>query len=245
MKIIMEGAISVKAALTSKFRTVHTIYMDADKRSRDFAYILRVADQQGVAVKRVKRSWLDEAAQGNSHGGLLAEVSPRTYQTLEQLDRSGPLFLALLEGIEDPYNFGYALRTLYAFGCHGCLVPSRNWSTEDAIVCKSSAGASDALPLIVCDEFTTPLQQLKREGVAIFCAMRKDALPLTEVSYQASCLIAVGGPLRGLSRAVLDQSDQNVYIPYANDFRNALNAGSAISVFSYEIYRQRSGSMIK
>ncbi|MBF1090592.1 MAG: RNA methyltransferase, partial [Solobacterium sp.] len=29
------------------------------------------------------------------------------------------------------------------------------------------------------------------------------------------------------------------YIPYANDFRNALNAASAAAVLSFEVYRHR------
>ena len=45
--------------------------------------------------------------------------------------------------------------------------------------------------------------------------------------------------MRGLSKAVLDNIDKNIYIPYGNDFRNALNASSAIAVLGYEVLRQR------
>ena len=45
--------------------------------------------------------------------------------------------------------------------------------------------------------------------------------------------------MRGLSSAVLELSDRNVYIPYMNDFRNALNAASACSALAFEVVRQR------
>ena len=51
-------------------------------------------------------------------------------------------------------------------------------------------------------------------------------------------LICIGGPLRGLSREVLDNSDKFVYIPYANNFKNALNAASATVVMASEVFRQ-------
>ena len=45
--------------------------------------------------------------------------------------------------------------------------------------------------------------------------------------------------MRGLSSAVRNEIERNIYIPYANDFRNALNAASAAAVISFEVYRQR------
>ena len=46
--------------------------------------------------------------------------------------------------------------------------------------------------------------------------------------------------MRGLSKEVINMMNGHIYIPYANDFRNALNASSATSVIAYEILRQRS-----
>ena len=53
-------------------------------------------------------------------------------------------------------------------------------------------------------------------------------------------LIAIGGEMRGLSAKLLKEIDQNIYIPYANDFRNALNAAAATAVLAFEVQRQRS-----
>ena len=39
---------------------------------------------------------------------------------------------------------------------------------------------------------------------------------------------------------ILSLSNQNIYIEYANDFRNALNGASATSIVAFEVLRQRS-----
>jgi 23S rRNA (guanosine2251-2'-O)-methyltransferase len=44
--------------------------------------------------------------------------------------------------------------------------------------------------------------------------------------------------MRGLSAKVRAQIEQNIYIPYANDFRNALNASGACSALAFEVMRQ-------
>ncbi|MDD6467592.1 MAG: RNA methyltransferase [Erysipelotrichaceae bacterium] len=244
--IVFEGAISVKAAIESSYRVVQEIWMDEKKKSKDFGYILKMAEIKGIPVRRVSKEALQEVAQGHTHGGVIAYVQKRSYASLDTLlQAQQPLFLAFLEGIEDPFNFGYAMRSLYASGCQGVIVPCRNWNEEESIIVKSSAGASEKLPICVVDQYEELILKLQQAQVAIICAMREDAKTMYEVDYNQNILLAIGGPLRGLSHQILQHSTQNVYIPYANDFRNALNASSAISILSYEIYRQRHQIMVK
>ena len=75
--------------------------------------------------------------------------------------------------------------------------------------------------------------------------MRKNAIPYTEADFRKPVLLCIGGEMRGLSQAVLKQSDQNIYIPYGSDFRNALNASAAAAVLGFEVLRQRSVNDIK
>ena len=148
-------------------------------------------------------------------------------------------FLALIEGIEDPFNFGMILRTLYAAGCDGVILPPRNWTSAAATVARASAGASEYLPLIIADEMQQTLHALKQNGITLICAERKDAVCLYDFSFPSRLCLAIGGEMRGLSRTVKEAGEQNVFIPYGRDVRSALSAVSAASVFSFEILRQR------
>lgn len=237
--MLFEGNISVKAALLSPFREVTRILVDKNKKDRDTNYILKKAQEQNISIEYTTRESIDEITTGKTHGGLVAYVEERTYQDIEDyIDNS--TFFAVIEGIEDPYNFGYVLRSLYAAGCSAVITSNRNWSNAANVVAKASAGASEYLPHICTERFSETLSTLKENGVQIICSMRDDhAIELYDYDFTQPICICIGGEKRGLSKDILHASDQNVFIPYNSDFRNALNAVSATTILAFEIVRQR------
>ena len=76
----------------------------------------------------------------------------------------------IIEGIEDPFNFGYICRSLYAAGCHGLIVPTRNFSTAVTTVTKSSAGASEYINIIASDDIPSIVRDLQSKGIHLYCA---------------------------------------------------------------------------
>lgn len=239
MEILFEGALSVKAVILAGKRNVFCVMIDEKKKDRDTAFLIRKAQEKKIPVKRMPREKIDALASGKTHGGVLCIASERQFDSLEECFRDESPFLAILEGIEDPFNFAYALRTLYAAGCSGVLLRGRNWSTQDSLIAKSSAGASEYIRLIECADLSEALNQCKDKGFCVYCAMRKDAIDFYDADYHQPFVMAIGGEKRGLSHDVLDQADQNIMIPYANDFKNALNASSAVAAIAFEIVRQR------
>lgn len=237
--IILEGKISVKAALFSPYREVINIYIDKKKKDRDSSFIKRKAQEKGIKVTFVEREEIDAMASGKTHGGVIAEVSERSFQHIDDILKEN-VFLAIVEGVEDPFNYGSVLRSLYAAGCDGILVSERNWTTAASTLAKSSAGASEYLPMIVCTDFDETLQYIKNKGVRIICANRDDSsIVMYDEDYTKSICICIGGEKRGLSKVILNNSDQNVYIPYNQEFKNALSAQSASTILAYEVLRQR------
>ena len=239
--MIIEGAIAVKAAMDSKFRKVEVIYIDKDKHTQDVAFIVHEAYKCRVNVERVPREFIEQNALGKTHGGIIRDVQQRRFQSITSLMMKDAPFLALIEGVEDSYNLGYILRSLYAFGCDGVILPEREWDFEDGTMVKSSAGASEFIPIHLTDDLGVTLSTLHDNNFRIISAYRGNN---PKEIYQCDMskgpiLVCIGGPLRGLSREVLDNTDEYVYIPYASEFRNALNAASAAVVFASEVYRQR------
>ncbi len=237
--IILEGSISVKAALEAGRRECYEIITDGRKPDRNRNYILNLAKEKGIPITLWTPEQISQLAGGSSHGGLLAKVSDRQYQSLEDaISRSVP-FLALLEGIEDPYNFGGALRSLFAAGVTGILVPERNWCSAAAVVTKASAGASEFLDIVSVSDWETSLKNVRDRGIRILCAERKNAVSLYESDLTGPLILVFGGEMRGISAKILGYSDQNLFLPYGSNFRNALSANSAAAVFAFEAYRQR------
>lgn len=235
--MIIEGAMSVKAALEAKKRDVLSLMVDEMKRDRNLAYILHLAKEAGVPVQRMPRSQIDAIAKGKTHGGVLAEVSHRQWDCLESLDQ--PTFFLLVEGIVDPYNFGYICRSAYAAGVDAILMPTYHWKDLEAVITKASAGAFEHCAIVTYEDSKILLLSLKKQGFQVFAGYRKEALAYDEVSYPDKLVLCVGGEMRGLSNSVLEMVDQAIYLPYGRDFKNALNGSSATSIFCFEVLRQR------
>lgn len=237
--MIFEGALSVKAAIKGEKRQVEKVIIAKNKHSKDISYLKKLCAQKNIPLELLESEEIASIAQGKTHGGILAMANAREYQTIEKLINK-PTFICLLEGIEDPFNFGYILRSLYSAGCTGVLCAKRDWQNVENVVCKSSAGASEMINICQSDDLVKDLNYLKSKGIRCYAAYRDQAVSYLEQNYQQDVLIAIGGEMRGLSKDVLKAMDGYIYIPYANDFRNALNASSATSVIAYEVLRQRS-----
>lgn len=240
MAYILEGNISVKAALQAKRRMVEKVIVEEKKHDADTRYILHLAKEADVLIERCTRARIDAMASGTTHGGMLALCGEREYQSLEAYQQRSVIFLALLEGIEDPYNFAYALRSLYAAGCDGVIIPHRNWTTAAGVVGKASGGACEYLDLIIADPLENTLKELKKQNITLVCAQRSEqSRDVYTYTFPDRLCLAIGGEMRGLSKAVRAASDQNIYIPYANDFRNAMTAASSSAILAFERLRQR------
>lgn len=237
--MILEGKVSVKAAMLGGHRKVNRILIDSRKHDKDTHFIEQKAIELGIETLRKPREELDAMAEGFTHGGILAEAEERKYQSLSDcLHKENP-FLVLLEGVEDPYNLGYVMRSLYSAGCDGLLLEKRDWSRSEQVIVKASAGASEYLNLVCSDDPAGMVHACREKGLKIYAAMRKDAVSYFEANFTIPLLLCIGGEMRGLSSSVLKEADQNIFIPYANDFRNALNAAGASAALSFEILRQR------
>ena len=228
--MIFEGSISVKAVMLANKRPIEKIVIDKKKHDKDTSFIIAKAHELGIRVEKAEREDIDTLCAGSSYGG------DRQSDELDQLLNSK--FLCLLEGIEDPFNFGYCLRNLLAAGCDGVIVGARNWLDSATTVTKSSSGASEYLPIYVANDLAETIAVIKQSHT-LLCASRKEATSIYQYTYDRPLLLAIGGEKRGLSKIVLDNSDQNIYIPYADNFRNSLNASSAVSVIAFEIMRQQ------
>jgi 23S rRNA (guanosine2251-2'-O)-methyltransferase len=237
---VLEGVIAVRAALHARSRDLHRILIRSDKDDRAVAQLESRALASGIPVERVASEAIDTIASGTTHGGVVALAGPRRYVAVEELGAGvATPFLALLDGIEDPFNFGYALRSLYAAGADGAVLGPRNWMSAEGTVARASAGASELLPLAVAEP-AEAAEQCSTRGLSVVCAEAdRDATALYDVDLGGPLLLVIGGERRGISRSLLDHADAVVRIPYGRDFRRSLGTTSAAAILAFEVLRQR------
>ena len=232
--MIIEGAIAVKAALQNKKREIFKVYIDKDKKTKDFNYIRKLIRQNGVEVFECERSYLETILTGKSHGGIGADVSERREDEFDDSD------IFFLDGIEDPFNLGYCLRTLYAMGVKNVLLNKRDYSQMEGQLLKSSAGAYDMINIALCQEPLKMIASLKEKGYYLYGLYRgEQAKDIFDVRFADKALFILGGEKRGISGDLLDLCDDHLYISYGLDFRNALNASAALDVVVTLLRSQR------
>lgn len=240
---ILEGMTSISALLNSNGvndRKIEKVLIDRAKRKSKAAqigYLTAKSHELGFPVEFVEAEEIEKLSVGNTHGGILALCTARTIPPLKLEDISPDSFYVYLEGIEDPYNFGYAIRSLYAAGVSGVILPPRNWMSAGGVVARASAGASECLPLFEA-EGEDAVNLFREAGYKILCAGIRDSVSVFDEEFPYPVLLVVGGEKRGISRTLLDAADRIVRIDYGRDFSGSLSAASAATVLAFEIFRQ-------
>lgn len=243
---VFEGMTSIRAILNGidrgvNTRTVREIVFDISrlpKISKEIGYLKAVSSNYGFVLRDSDSSEIENLTLGTSHGGIVAICGDRAIPHLSSLSRLPDFgFYAMIQGIEDPYNFGYAIRSLYACGCDGIILGERNWFSAAGVVCRSSAGASEMISVYKAEE-SFSVDYFKAHGYSVVCADIRTDNVLGKCEIKAPLLAIIGGEKRGISRAILDKADMLVKIPYGREFKASLSAASAATMLAYEVLRQ-------
>ena len=236
-----EGAISVMTVLETGSRKIERIFLsnpDKLKTDRKIARIKRLADEKNIPFEICDESFIEENTIGSTHAGLIAIVGDREYVSLDKAFEKENGFVCLIEGIEDPYNFAYSVRSLYAAGVDAIILSKRNWMSAAGVCIRGSAGATELVPCAIYDDNDTLIETAKKHGYKIACADIETDTLHTEADLSKPLFLIVGGEKRGISRALLDSADEIVKIDYGRDFNMSLTAASATSILAFEVLRQ-------
>ncbi len=242
---IFEGMTSIRSIIRAfdagiNDRKISKILFDKNnlkKISKDIGYLRAVSEKYGFTLVESNSDEIEKIALGNTHGGIIAIANSRTIPDLCPEIISEKSFYVMIQGIEDPYNFGYALRSLYACGVSGIVLPERNWMSAAGVVARSSAGASEELHMFT-SEASCAVKIFKDKGYTVVCADLDTENILGECELKYPIFLVIGGERRGISRDILELADKKLKIEYAREFRASLSAASATTMFAYEIMRQ-------
>lgn len=242
---VMEGMTSISALLAAKAngtndREICEIRFDKAreaKKPRELSFLRARCLELRIPLVMTDAADIEQHCIGNTHGGVIALCGDRTFPPLTADTVPENAFLCFIDGIEDPYNFGYALRSLYAAGCDGVLLGERNWLSAAGVVARASAGASEAMPIFTGDPVAA-IHTLKALGYRVAVAGIRDAVSMYDADLKKPLLLIVGGEKRGVSKEIAACADQTVRIDYGRAFRGSLSAASAATVLAFEVLHQ-------
>ncbi|NPV39971.1 MAG: 23S rRNA (guanosine(2251)-2'-O)-methyltransferase RlmB [Anaerolineae bacterium] len=196
--------------------------------------IIALAKEKRLPVERVERLALEELAENPQ--GVAMEASQYSYADLDAIfalakKKGEPLFILMLDQVQDPQNLGTLIRSAEVFGVHGVVIPSHRAAGVTPAVVNASSGASEHL-LIAPDNLAQAIDAIKAQDAwVIGLDMDKEnATPLGKTNLKGPLAVVVGSEGEGLRRLVREKCDLITYIPMKGKVAslNAAVAGSIV-----------------
>ncbi len=185
---------------------------------------------------------LDRLAKGGRHQGVVAIVGAYPYRSLDELldlpadPTRGPL--VVLDQVQDPRNLGAIIRSAYALGSTGLVIPERRSTGVTPTVVRTSAGATEHLPICRVVNLVRALEAMAAAGWWLVGAAGQDGQPPEALDLADRVVLILGSEGKGLRPSTAKHCDFRVAIPMAGDL-DSLNVSVAAGILLAEAARQR------
>lgn len=203
--------------------------------------IRSLAKKSKLLVEQVDKKDLEII--NDHHQGVALQASAYPYADLSDVfefaaKKNEPLFMLILDQIQDPQNFGTLIRSAELFGVHGILIPQDRAAGVTPAVVNTSSGGSEHL-LIAQGNLAQAIDQIKgRDAWVIGLDMDTQSQPLDKTNLSGALALVVGGESSGLRRLVKEKCDLVAHIP-TNGNLDSLNAAVAGSIALYAAFMKR------
>lgn len=242
MKEFIYGRNAVYETLRARRRQVFRLQVAEGLQEKGrLSETLEMARQRKIPVERVPRARLEKLKA--NHQGLALEVSAYPYADLSDVfelaeKRKEPLFVLLLDALNDPQNFGTLLRTAEAVGVHGVVIPLARTVEMTPAVVNASSGASEHL-LVTQANLHQAIEELKKADVwVIGLEGGENATAAERVRLDGALGLVVGSEGEGMRPLVAKSCDVLMKLPMRGQIES-LNAAVAGSVALYMAYMAR------
>jgi len=249
-KNAVEGVITGSGDKTLSNVSVEKIYIQRDVNTRDSSVrnLIEKIKKSGKPYQFADKIALDRMTQNKdgtkpkNHQGFIAVITDFKYSSVEEIlnkpkDPQNPLIL-ILDGVEDPHNFGNIIRTAECMGACGIVIPkNRSVSVTDTVI-RVSAGASSYIKISKVTNINQEIQKLKDKGFWIYGA-EAGGEDILKTNLKGSIAIIMGSEGQGVSKLTLKLCDAVISIPMYG-VTNSLNVANATAMVLYEVNRQRS-----
>ena len=245
--VVIFGIHAVSEALKSGARGFDYVGVSRERHDQRVQRIVEICRTSGILIRFLQREELDRTANSNSHQGVIAVTTGKQYADVDMLldsRKAEHSFLVVLDGIEDPHNLGALIRTADGAGADGVIIPERRAVGLTGTVVKSSAGASEHLPIARVTNISRTLEELKDRSLWTVGLDERGSQGYDNIDYNMHCAIVLGAEGKGLHDLVRKRCDFLVSIPMMGSVPS-LNVSVAGAVVMYEVARQRRNSKSK
>lgn len=233
----IEGKNPVKEALRSSL-TINKIWIDQNYSSRKDE-IISLARKNKIRIEFIPKQALDRKSTTTHHQGYIADTTDFKYSSLNQLlntDNNLPLFV-ILDGIEDPHNFGAIIRSCECAGVDGIVIPKNRACQVNDTVIRTSTGAISNVKIAQVTNLKEAIDFFKNHNIWIFAA-ETGGENIYQKNLNLPLAVIIGSEGKGVRPSILEKCDGTITLPLEGKI-NSLNASVACGIVIFEILRQR------
>lgn len=231
----MEKIIGINAVvevLQNSEKTIEKIEIFKGAREERFAHLKNLASKRNIKITTVNKR--EENSQG-----VVAFLSDFDYyvspgEFLEKLAKEPKSIVMILDGVQDPRNFGAIIRSAEIFGVSGIVIPERNSVKINETVVKTSTGAIEHVDIVKVKNISEIMTQLKKLDFWVYGADGAGNKYYHEEKYPNKTAIVMGSEGFGIRKKVKENCDILVKIPMHGKI-NSLNVSVAGGILLSEI----------
>ena len=237
---IVAGRNAVMELLKSE-KDINKLYVEHGERHGSINEIIAKAKEARIVMVEVDKSKLDQMAE--NHQGVVAVVPPFNYSEVDEIldvakEKGEDPFLLILDGIEDPHNFGSIIRTAETAGVHGIIIPKRRNVAVNATVAKVSTGATSYVKIARVNNLNETIRKLKDSGLWVIGTDGDADTLYYNQDLKGPLAIIIGSEGFGMSKLVKENADILIKIPMKGKI-TSLNASVSAGIVIYEAVKQR------
>lgn len=144
-------------------------------------------------------------------------------------------FFIIAHNIRSLYNIGTMFRTADGAGVDQLFLTGYSGRPPRKEISKVALGAEESVPWQHYKNLSYLLKKLKKEGVKIVALeIGEQAISYLDFKPQFPLALLVGNEVRGVSKILLGQVDQQIFLPM-NGIKESLNVGVAMAIATYHI----------
>jgi len=226
----------------NKGRTIEKVLIKKGLNNDLVQNLLSLIKENDIVVQFVPIEKINRVTRKN-HQGVLAFISPIDFAQIDMVlpgifeNGENPLLL-ILDSVTDVRNFGAIVRSAECAGVHAVIIPEKGMARIGADALKTSAGALNYVPICRTRNLQNTVRFLKESGISILSATEKVNKSYTKADFTQPLAIVMGSEDLGISREILNMSDEKLQIPIKGNIES-LNVSVSAALMIYEAVRQR------
>ena len=154
------------------------------------------------------------------------------FNDLRQEKFSKNFFFLVLENTFDQHNFGAIIRTAYAFGINGIIIPSEEQVSITSTTAKTSSGALFQMKIYRIGSLTKTLGFLKKSKFKVVTSVISSEKKSDFQNFKGDLeriVLVLGSEDSGVTKKLYNIADMNILIELKNNF-NSLNVSVAAAL---------------